>query len=292
MNGDIGGPADFHMPYGLPPEGGAARDGGRSTATYGTRVSGPVRYLPVLLGGEVIGYLYASVRGNAASYIRRLGARATREGAEGAVEWARRLRAAHREGLTPQEALERWIGAEEHPHAGAVPVGTGFAEAESYEELMQRANPGYVEPEVPQVPMYDSEGTPLDRDQPGGWGPIGPLRTEDPEGYRMVSLTPVLYYPVLRGGAGLGYVWAAEAGDAAGFAPRVEARGAGYRARTAWVDRFKLGKREGRTPLETIRWWKGAAEDPVAGRVPSEAQEQRAADSKALNLLAQDQTRP
>ncbi|WP_052809291.1 hypothetical protein [Streptomonospora alba] len=247
---------------------------------YGSVERGPVRYLPVESGGEVIGYLYAGVKEKGASYIRRLGTQENRVGFAGATVWSQRLLEARKDGLSPEDALRRWIGAEERPQAGAVPAGAQFAEASSTEELRQLANPGRAEDLLPPwMREPGSGGMQTERRAPGEWEPMGPMRTEYPEGYRLVSDTPVRYLPVYEGDTLLGYVWAAESDDAAGFAERTLPGGRGARALTAWIRRFGQCKSEGLTPLQGLRRWKGAAEDPVAGRVPADAPEGRASDS-------------
>ncbi|WP_460999023.1 hypothetical protein [Streptomonospora sediminis] len=135
-------------------------------------------------------------------------------------------------------------------------------------------------PDTP--PDTPPDSAPADRRAAGDWGPIGPVRTEYPEGYRLVSGGPVRYLPVYQGDTLLGYVWAAESDDAAGFAERTLPGGKGARALTAWIRRFEECKSEGVTPLQGLRRWKGAAEHPVAGRVPAGAQEGTAADSKEV----------
>ncbi|MDT0304223.1 hypothetical protein [Streptomonospora wellingtoniae] len=57
---------------------------------YATKVSGPVRYLSVELGGVVIGYLYTGVRTNGASFLRRFSAQGVKEGFKAAKVWSAR----------------------------------------------------------------------------------------------------------------------------------------------------------------------------------------------------------
>ncbi|WP_052809289.1 hypothetical protein [Streptomonospora alba] len=236
----------------------------------------------------VIGYLYTAVRGNSASYLRRLAAQDTEPGFDGAVVWSQRLSDAYQAGLPAQEALRGWIGAEEHPTAGAIPPGAKFTELGDYEELRQLANPGHVEPPLPGPPPepgYFPDGTPFDRSK--GWGPLGPLTTDGP-GYKSATDSAVRYVPAYRGDFLLGYLWAAETDDAAGFVPRVKARLDGHIAESRWTTRMQRCESEGLSPLAMMRSWIGAEEDPTAGRIPVGVEERRAPGLPELNVHARD----
>jgi hypothetical protein len=74
-------------------------------ATYPEETAAPVRYLPVTLQGTVVGYLWASVDGQAAGYMNRELAGVAGEVAAGL--WKTRLSDAHREGVPSLEALRR-----------------------------------------------------------------------------------------------------------------------------------------------------------------------------------------
>ncbi|MUL43265.1 hypothetical protein FZ103_19190 [Streptomonospora sp. PA3] len=256
--------------------------------SYSAKVSGPVRYLPVELGGEVIGYLYAGVRTSGASFIRRLSAQDVKTGFQAARVWSERLEEGYAARLPAEETLRRWIGAEEHPIAGAVPRRAEFAELGSYEELRQLANPDHSEPPVPPAPPepeFFPDGTPTDRSK--GWGPLGPFTTNGP-GYKMATDSAVRYLPAYRGDVLLGYLWVAETDDAAGFVPRAKARADGHRAERRWIDRMREAESQGLPPSEMLRSWIGAEEDPKAGRLPSDAAEQRAESLDDLRIRARD----
>ncbi|GAA1763743.1 hypothetical protein [Streptomonospora arabica] len=255
---------------------------------YSAQVSGPVRYLPVELGGAVIGYLYAGVRTSGASFLRRLSAQGVKEGFNAAKVWTERLEQAYAERLPAEEALRRWIGAEEHPVAGAVPAGAEFTELGGYEELRRLANPGHTEapvPPAPPEPEYFPDGTPVDRSK--GWGPLSPFRTDSP-GYTMATDSAVRYVPAYRGDLLLGYLWVAESDDAAGFVPRVKARVDGHRAESRWISRMKEAESNGLSPFGMLRSWVGAEEDPNAGSIPADAEEQRAPNLGELKRRARD----
>lgn len=66
---------------------------------YPRTTSSPIRYVPILMGDEVIGYLWAAVTDDAAHYVAREGAGDA--GRNGAVAWIQRLRWAKANDLTP-----------------------------------------------------------------------------------------------------------------------------------------------------------------------------------------------
>jgi hypothetical protein len=105
---------------------------------YDFRTDSPVRYLPVTKGGNVLGYLWASIVGEAADYLQRNVA-----GAEGFLAgglWMARLEQSEREGLPALEALRRWIGAPEDPERGGIVAGAQEREAPSLDALKAIAN--------------------------------------------------------------------------------------------------------------------------------------------------------
>ncbi|MFD0691556.1 hypothetical protein [Actinomadura fibrosa] len=79
--------------------------------TYDTDAVGPVRYLPVTRNDVVLGYLWASVTGNAAAYLERPDTGLVGADAGGAL--IPRLREAYEAGLSPLEAIRRLKGGEE-----------------------------------------------------------------------------------------------------------------------------------------------------------------------------------
>lgn len=85
---------------------------------YPRTTSSPIRYVPILMGDEVIGYLWAAVTDDAAHYVAREGAGDA--GRNGAVAWIQRLRWAKANDLTPVRALTHWAGDPEDARAGKV----------------------------------------------------------------------------------------------------------------------------------------------------------------------------
>lgn len=244
-----------------------------------------MRYFVVPLQGEEIGCLWGAVHDNAASFVRRL------DGPEAAFRarlvWSRRLRAAAREGLTPVEALCRWKGAPEDPEGGRIAADAPEQEAPSLESSERRVNPGYVDPLKDFFDQHEmttwTDGTPIDRSR--GWGPLTPWKLPDTD-FPAVTVAAVRYLPVTRGDVVLGYLWASVADDAAYYMKRADAGSDGFNAGGIWVPRLREAADEELTPLQALRKWKGAPEDPRGGAIKADAQEQEAPSLDALKELA------
>jgi hypothetical protein len=88
-----------------------------------------------------------------------------------------------------------------------------------------------------------------------------------PDQYRSTTDRPVRLRRVLRRGAVMGYLWASETDDAAGFVARARAGDDGLNVSVAWVERLRSARAQGLGPLQALRRWVDAAEDPHAGRV-------------------------
>jgi hypothetical protein len=102
---------------------------------YGFLTESPVRYLPVTRRGELVGYLWASVSGDAAHFVPRVGAGA--EGNTAEYPWFLRLERAKEQGLTALEALRHWRGEPEHPRAGRIAADAIEQEAPNLDALHQ-----------------------------------------------------------------------------------------------------------------------------------------------------------
>jgi hypothetical protein len=283
MNGD-GRPADGYVPRWdappppLPPNTDPYPHGG-----YSAFGEGPVRYLPVLVEGEIVGYLWASAADDAASFLRVLVPPLTRS-LDAAVAWSERLREAEAEGLTPLQALERWIGAPPDPQAGAIPAGAVPQEAPSRRALDEIANPGSP-PDITDLPPapfgYLPDGTPLDRSQ--GWEPK--IATSSPRPrprYLAVTDGPVRYLAVVKDGRTMGYLWASTSDNAAWY----ERRGSDvedHDVQGRWLARLDEAARESVPPLEAVRRWIGRPADE-AGAV--EGEEREASSLDALKEIA------
>lgn len=83
-----------------------------------------VRYFPVTLRGQLIGYLWASesATGDAAGFFPMHGLGVIGWNAGGT--WRGRLKEARDNGMTPLEAVRHWVGKPEDARGGAVPEGS------------------------------------------------------------------------------------------------------------------------------------------------------------------------
>jgi len=98
-----------------------------------------VRYYPVILNGEIIGYLYASETDDWASFVRRM--ESSHDTLRAAVEWSNRLDQAGNYGFSPLQALRHWVGKPEHPLAGGIAAGAQEQRAFDETALDRLANP-------------------------------------------------------------------------------------------------------------------------------------------------------
>ncbi|MFB7635751.1 hypothetical protein ACFC0M_33025 [Streptomyces sp. NPDC056149] len=82
----------------------------------------PVHFFPVLLRGQLIGYLWASESESedAAGFFPRRGAGAT--GFDAGGTWRGRLKRARETGMTPLTAMRQWVGEPEDSRGGGVPT--------------------------------------------------------------------------------------------------------------------------------------------------------------------------
>ncbi|MCF6468987.1 hypothetical protein FAF44_11390 [Nonomuraea sp. MG754425] len=107
-----------------------------------------------------------------------------------------------------------------------------------------------------------------------------------PESYERTTSGAVRYVPVLMGEAVVGYLWAAVAGDAAGFVRRESGGDVAANAAVAWVRRLRWAKAGGLTPVRALRHWAGQDEDERAGRVPADAESELPALRELQDLAA------
>ncbi|MGW1779297.1 hypothetical protein ACWCQQ_09150 [Streptomyces sp. NPDC002143] len=71
----------------------------------------------------------------------------------------------------------------------------------------------------------------------------------------------------------VGYLWAATTDEAAGFVTCKSVGADAFNASVQWSERLKWVKGNGLTPLQALRHWVGAAEDPKAGALSGDEQE-------------------
>ncbi|WP_121435133.1 hypothetical protein [Actinomadura pelletieri] len=233
----------------------------------------------------MIGYLYVSLPEFAAGFVRR---REVMDMAFRApVVWSERLTEACTDGLDPEEALQRWRGAPEDPEGGAIAADAPESEAESRDALEELANPGYVDPLkdfFAQEPTWP-DGTPIDRRKVRET--LGPIKVPETD-YPASTDGPVRYFSVVLQGKVVGYLWASVNDDAAYWQDRGDAGALGYNAGVPWVMRLREAGAQGLTPLQALRKWKGAPEDPRGGAIPADAEEREAPSLRALRELTGD----
>lgn len=272
MNGD-GRPGQRYVPRWdappppLPPNPDPYPHGG-----YNPKGDGPVMYLPVLVDGELVGYLWGSDLDGSAGFLRSMSV-SLELSLDAAVAWGVRLDQAHAEGLTPTQALTRWIGAPPDRMAGAIPADATLTEAPNWIALDQQLNPGSP-PDVTTLPRapwgYLRDGTPLDRSL--GWEPkIATSSPRLPPHYLAVIDGPVRYLTVTRAGRAVGYLWAAVEGNAASYEKRgheVEDN----QVKAIWLERLDQAAERGLPALEAVRGYAGWQDDG-AGAVGTEERE-------------------
>lgn len=94
-----------------------------------------------------------------------------------------------------------------------------------------------------------------------------------PPRFPRTTESPVRFGSVVLRGAVVGYLWAATTDDAAGFVTCKSVGADAFNASVQWSERLKWAKENGLAPLQVLRHWVGAAEDPKAGAVSGEEQE-------------------
>ncbi|WP_147288945.1 hypothetical protein [Nocardia mexicana] len=233
-----------------------------------------------------MGYLWASVTHNSASFIRKLrmdGGDPFSDPSLWATDvWADRLAAAYSQGVAAQDAVRAWVGAPEDPQGGGIPAGVAEHRTESLTALYEFANPGGPPPPDPLVQdgMYP-DGTPVDRSQ--GWGPVvsAPVRR-----YPTVTDAAVRFAPVSKDGRVIGYLWASLADDAADYLPRTGDRDGEIAAGT-WQLRLSRAYREGQSPTQALQQCRQQPDDHLGGVIGLDVPEGQFAGLSELENLAQ-----
>ncbi|OLT23508.1 hypothetical protein BJF79_45955 [Actinomadura sp. CNU-125] len=75
------------------------------------------------------------------------------------------------------------------------------------------------------------------------------------------------YYPIVRNGETVGYLWASKEDDAASCLRRLAKKEESLRAYHVWNERLKASKAEGLTPLQALRRWAGTDDGGEGGRL-------------------------
>lgn len=217
--------------------------------------TGPVRYERVYRGNTVIGYLWCSVDGldRGHGFVPR--PEAGEHGLAALEAWRGRLAGAR----TAAAAIADWRDRPDDT-SGAL-NDTDEWEAADIAELIRLA----AEPEREELHAKGrARGARAER-APGA-GAAGPSAYVDH------TDGPVSYCPAVSGdGTVLGYLWASEADDAAGFVERAAAGTVNAsNAAGAWRRRLRRAHARGLPALGALREWIG--EDPAAGHDPDLAE--------------------
>ncbi|WP_228002514.1 hypothetical protein [Nocardia australiensis] len=248
-------------------------------------------YLPVTLRGELVGYLWASITHNSASFLRKLPPQTPQQLADpfadpslwSADVWAGRLAAAREHGMPAQQAVRQWIGAPEHPEGGHIPPGSAEFHAATLAALYEFVNPGGPPPPDPLVQdgMYP-DGTPEDRSR--GWGPLvsAPLPR-----YRTDTTAAIRFFPVTKDKAVIGYLWASVTGDAADYIPRQNAGRTGEIAAGLWQLRLSRAYKQGLNSLDALHQCQQMPPDRLSGIIGFDVPSQNLPTLAQLRELAE-----
>ena len=217
--------------------------------------AGPVRYERVYQGNTVIGYLWCSAAGleHGAGFVPRPDA--GEAGAAAHAEWRRRVGAAH----AGADVIAEWRRRPDD-RAGAL-NDTAEWEAATLADLVRLA----AEPER-------EERHTKGRARAARADDAAPAPNPGPAGYAPDTAGPVRYAPAVSGdGTILGYLWAADDEDAAGFVERSAAGTVNAsNAADVWQRRLRRAHERGLPALLALREWIG--EDPAAGHHPDLAE--------------------
>ncbi|MBE1533360.1 hypothetical protein [Actinomadura algeriensis] len=204
--------------------------------TYARHTDGPVRYYPIVRSGETVGFLWASVDDSAASCLRRLAKK--EESLHAYRVWNERLKASKAQGLTPLQALRRWVGESDGAEHGCLDVPE--REASTLSELREIANPGHVDP------LREKRRA----NPPGSWRQgTPPVVSFRPRDYPKTTEAPVRYVSVMKDGVILGYLWASTADDAASYIYRQSAGDDGVDSGVPWRKALRAGGIPTDTPV-------------------------------------------
>ncbi|MDT0329184.1 hypothetical protein [Nocardiopsis lambiniae] len=105
--------------------------------TYRPRTDQPVRYLPVHLGDELIGYLWASVTDDAAAFQFLLPGDSV--GFRANAWWIDEMMQLQESGVPPLQALRSRVGAPEDPKGGRIDADAEERTAPSLDALKEIA---------------------------------------------------------------------------------------------------------------------------------------------------------
>ncbi len=228
----------------------------------------PLVYLPVVSGGQLIGYLWAGVGSRAAGYMRRMSV--DPDNITRPDFWHHRLTTNYHNGFTPEQAIQSWIGAPEDPRCGGIPADATLLQATSKQALWDQLNP--EGPPIGEGPwIQDDEfpsGTSADRSK--GWST--PVSAAVPT-YATDAATPVHFIPITKNGEVVAFLWASPTEHAADYLPLRYAGKDGIVGRGLWIARLSGCFAAGRPPIEAIRYCRRFPYDEYSGWIEPDAPE-------------------
>lgn len=244
----------------------------------------PVAYLPVTLGDQLVGYLWGSKEGKAASFFPHLAVDINR--VKSSIFWHERLDETYQLGLTPLEAIRYWAGKPEDPRYGGIRGDAEEKDARTIQELALLLNPGTPLGDGPWVQdaTYPS-GAPEDRTK--GLGPLVSVPTRT---YPDDTAAAVTYLPITRQETVVGYLWASLGDDnAASYLARAAVGRTGTVAGGLWRSRLIDAFEAGLTAIEALQRIQAlpANAPEYFGVIDPDAAEQRAASLSDLRRLAE-----
>ncbi|MEU6561083.1 hypothetical protein [Nocardia nova] len=110
--------------------------------------------------------------------------------------------------------------------------------------------------------------------------PSGTQRDPFEGKYEPWTRKPLFYWPILVRDEFVGYIWASKNYNSASTV-RILSR-ANYDWMEIWDDRLDEGCRQGLRPVDAVRRWIGAPEDPIGGHIPADAPTYEAPDLDTL----------
>ncbi|TLG08689.1 hypothetical protein FEK35_17205 [Nocardia cyriacigeorgica] len=243
-----------------------------------------VVYLPVVRRGELIGYLWAGTGGLAAGYMRRISVDPDKAACPDF--WNARLDESYLHKLTPQEAIQQWIGHPEDPRCGGVPADAAVQQAKSKQDLWDQLNP--EGPPMGEGPLIqDVEWIPDSR-APSGYRLWSTPHIVTPPTYANYTAAAVHYLPIIKDGNLIAYLWASPTEQAADYLPIAKAGEQARIAAALWGLRLSDCYAAGFSPLGALRKCRNYPHDYMSGEIPDHAPELVASTLDYLKALATD----
>ncbi|MGW0697723.1 hypothetical protein [Streptomyces sp. NPDC002738] len=217
---------------------------------YNRVAQGPVQYVRVAAdNGSVIGYVWANDEGEAAGWVTPPGLGATEINAGAA--WLRKLRDAKAREIAPTALLAELLR-DTSDIQGSRVVPSSPAESTTLDELKELASQGLTTPlnQCRSAARMSREQRPnprLNEDLLFNEAPGGPPR------YSHLSNKPVQYLTIAdRDGDVIGYVWANDENDAAGWQVHKAGGDEAFNKGARWARKLHDAKARGIVPTAAL----------------------------------------